>query len=460
MLTGVSKWKPSKLSGLMLWLDGHPSSLTVAADGTISSWADRSPYGVENMLTYSEQLDETSGGWTHIRTSVSADSIAAPDATSTADTLVDTATTNSFYLYQSPNMAAGYATASIYAKKKDYNWAWVGILSGGSTWRRCFFNISTGTKGAEKEGAIGTITDVGDGWYRLSCYGERATSGADVVAFGMCDADDTISATGTGSRGTYFWGGQFRHGSTPSTYVATTTTPVYSGGGYDMSQGTAANKPFLSRSDSLENRLKSSEDLTAIWTATNATAGATSITEPNDTAQAHYVRQVVEYVKGTSYTFSVDAKPGTNRTWMLIVIADGTGGGAYFNLATGAVGTTLAGTTTSVTDMGSGVYRCSVTYTSAASTSSGGAEIYIASADNTITYNGVAGNSINVYKSQLRRSSTSSTYLATTTYPQYAGLNGRAVPYFPGAATYMSRAFTAGAVRITCFYETFTAPTS
>jgi hypothetical protein len=85
----------------------------------------------------------------------------------------------------------------------------------------------------------------------------------------------------------------------------------------------------------------------------------------------------------------------------------------------------------------------SITCTATSSSDIGQLSFYISEANTSTSHAGDAAKGLSIYGAQLRRASTSSTYLATTTVPQYAGLNGRAVPYFPGDASFMSRAFTA-----------------
>jgi len=232
-----------------------------------------------------------------------------------------------------------------------------------------------------------------------------------------------------------------------------------SGNGYDFAQGTAANKPFLTRSDSLENRLKQSEefDEAGSWSLSYVTVDDQATTDPLggggadkviETAnnQIHAINQAFETVKGATYVISVYAKIWNGRNY-LTISPTSTGfpaGYITFNLDTGVVSTTSGAATGAIESIGSGWYRCSITITSDESSASSGLFYYITADDGaTLTYLGDITKGIYLWGAHLRRSSASSTYLATSTYPVYAGLNGRAVPYFPGAATYMSRAFTA-----------------
>lgn len=223
-----------------------------------------------------------------------------------------------------------------------------------------------------------------------------------------------------------------------------------SGNGYDFVQGTAANKPFLTRSDSLENRLKQSEaiDAASSWTASNATrTDATTLTEDATAGITHYLNQTFETVKGAAYVVTVSLKRGTGTRNGTLYIADGTGTWrAILNLGTGAIEalTGTAWTVDPVVTADGDYYRVSGTLTAAASNASSNFRVNMTDGSFSATYDGDGSSTLNITKAVVRRSSTSSTYLATTTYPMYAGLNGRAVPYFPNDVTFMSRAYAAG----------------
>ena len=86
--------------------------------------------------------------------------------------------------------------------------------------------------------------------------------------------------------------------------------------------------------------------------------------------------------------------------------------GAYFNLSTGAIGATAAGTTATATPVGNGWYRCSVTATTAA-TASGSARILLANADNGQTYTGDGYSGIYIWGAQLEAGAFATSYIPT-----------------------------------------------
>lgn len=109
----------------------------------------------------------------------------------------------------------------------------------------------------------------------------------------------------------------------------------------------------------------------AYWTKTNVTVTANNTTAPDGTATMdrivetavnalHEVTRSFTLTDSATYKWTVFGKQN-QRTWIQLFFTkkDGTTGSAYFNLATGAVGTT-SGVTTSIVASDNGSYRCSV----------------------------------------------------------------------------------------------------
>ena len=171
----------------------------------------------------------------------------------------------------------------------------------------------------------------------------------------------------------------------------------------------------------------------AYWTKTNVTVTADNTTPPigsiatadrivetavNATHQVS--RSFTTLTDSTIYTYSVYAKQ-SQRTWIALFITkkDGTTGIAYFNLATGAVGTT-SGVTASIVASTNGFYRC-IVY---ASVLTGGttpvAGYRLASADNTSSYLGVITDGLFAWGSQFILGSVPGEYNETTSADAHA----------------------------------------
>ena len=154
-----------------------------------------------------------------------------------------------------------------------------------------------------------------------------------------------------------------------------------------------------------ENKCLQSEDLDTTWVKVDAgdTIGG-SVVAPNKTTSTtvgiiadatdgnHGVEQAVT-LTAVNWTFSVFAKTG-DFGWLILGNTTIANGLAWFNLTTGAVGTTQAGVTAAIEDWGDGWYRCSITFTGTAAAHT--LQIRPASADNDETFDG-DGAAVNTY---------------------------------------------------------------
>jgi hypothetical protein len=106
----------------------------------------------------------------------------------------------------------------------------------------------------------------------------------------------------------------------------------------------------------------------AVWTKGNATITADATTAPDGTLTAdkliesatsgtHYIQQNVG-VPGRYEVLSVHAKPA-GRDWIFLALSN-VGDGAYFNVATGAIGSINGTATAEIEAADNGFYRCSV----------------------------------------------------------------------------------------------------
>lgn len=160
---------------------------------------------------------------------------------------------------------------------------------------------------------------------------------------------------------------------------------------------------------------------TAAWTKTAATVTANSTTAPDGTATADTLVETTAGGTGhwafqsptttaAAHTFSVYMK-GAGRTWGLLRIRDSSVNDRYawFNLATGVVGTVQANLTASISSAGGGWYRCSITV-SAALAGSNPCVVGSANADNSFSYTGDGTSGIFLWGARLETGSTATTY--------------------------------------------------
>lgn len=216
----------------------------------------------------------------------------------------------------------------------------------------------------------------------------------------------------------------------------------------DATQSTTANKPQLTRADNLENRFSYSEEMgqTSAWApnATSVSSNATTapdgettadkIVENSATAQHYFQRnENPTILQGETVVFSVYAK-AAERSWLIFQRGGSAFSGTkyqFVNLSTGATGSSSGGMSVTVTDAGSGWYRISSTETASAT---GGANLLItvSTGNGTISYAGDGSSGIYLWGAQVRGSTADSTYLATTSHGDFAGINGCRALWFDG----------------------------
>ena len=125
----------------------------------------------------------------------------------------------------------------------------------------------------------------------------------------------------------------------------------------------------------------------------------------------------ISFISGLTYTQSAFFKAGTNN--FVQIRAQSAIGGNYanFDLSTGVAGTTTA--TSSITPIGNGWFRCSLTYAATASANSG-FQFYVVTSNTagTAEINTLA-TSIFVYGAQFEIGSVANTYIPTTTTAIY-----------------------------------------
>ena len=171
------------------------------------------------------------------------------------------------------------------------------------------------------------------------------------------------------------------------------------------------------------NLLLQSNSFDTTWTNTNTTetSGQSGYDGTNDawlltkTAAFGQINQSVS-LSGV-HTFSVYAKEGTTG-WMRLVVIGTANPSAYFNLSSGAVGTTANVIESNSENIGNGWYRYSISLNQASITE---ARIYPAEGDNDI---GATSGNIVIQDAQLEKGLVATSYIETTTAAASAGILG------------------------------------
>lgn len=165
----------------------------------------------------------------------------------------------------------------------------------------------------------------------------------------------------------------------------------------------------------------------AAWTPYASSVSSNATIAPNGTTTAdklvedvslayHFVYAAAATV-ATHSTVSVYLKAG-ERTWGWLYISSAAEAVAYFNLSAGTIGT-VSGTlspSATITNVGGGWYRCSITARISSSVSCG---VGVATSNGGISYTGNGSSGIYVWGAQRNLGSVVLDYLATTSAAKY-----------------------------------------
>ena len=289
----------------------------VGSDGVLRS-------AVTNLLLRSEEFNDAT--WTKVNTTVTANSIAAPNGTVTADTITDSndgaATVHSTSTANQSLTSGLTYTISAYAKAGTQ--PGIAFIFPSSTFTsnlNARFNISTGTIASLDSGLTGSITAVGDGWYRCT-----ATATATATASGSFQIRIATASTsfyqGNGTGTISLWGAQLEQASTVGEYIPTTST-INSAPRFDHNPTTGESLGLLVEEARTNLLLRSEEFDNAVWNApasSIATVTPNAQTAPNGTLTADTFTtvsgtpalfQAVTCLASTAYTWSFYVKLGT-----------------------------------------------------------------------------------------------------------------------------------------------------
>jgi hypothetical protein len=376
-----------------------------------------------NLLGFTQEFENA--GWTKVGATISQNIIVSPDDTLNADKLVEDSSTGQHRVQQAATTVSGTSyTYSVYLKAGERTTVTMRAI-GTATFAGCTINLTAGTISAITGAA--TITNAGNGWYRVSVTGaaDSATSTCYVNL-----SDGGITYTGNGSSGAFVWGAQLSNSASVDPYVynpaAAPTSTAYYGPRFDYDPVTLAPLGLLIEEQRVNLVLYSAELDNAGWVKSLVSVTANVTTSPDGTTNAdrltadgsnnpHDIRQTVTYT-AAAHTFSVYAKKDTNDFVQLrfgaAAIAGGTGF-ANFDLNAGTVGTVGAGlSAASITPAGNGWYRCTITGTTLAASTF--ASFYIVSSATAPSAQGnTLATSVFLYGAQLEAGAFPTSYIPT-----------------------------------------------
>jgi hypothetical protein len=406
--------------------------ITFARATTGTYYGTRTALAEQNLFTFSQEFDNALWQTASLIT-VTANSTAAPDGNTTADTAAANSNGTQNAVFRNEITPPIGSTISVYAKANSVNFLAVAVGAGSNVWAS--FNLSTGVLGSNGAGCTPSIVSVGNGWYRCIVANIGTASNQILLFPKTADVASNPWSTGSVSIGDsiFLWGAQLEQRSTVTAYTPTTTQPITnyipvletaaSGvARFDHNPVTFESLGLLVEQQST-NLLTYSEDFSnAAWTKANCTIGSNTIIAPDGTLTGDKLISASGLTYGVdqtitataqAYTFTVFAKKGGYNFIQLLWSGSASSNFANFDLNTGTI---TAGTYTSatITSVGNGWYRCSITSTLAAGVT--GSFVWLPSNGTSARGGTVSGNGFDgvyLWGAQVEASAFSTSYIPT-----------------------------------------------
>ena len=370
--------------------------------------------------------------------------------------LCDAATTGTHGVTQTTTNPNGTYTFSVICKPGERGYVYLDMSDNTTGDAAVQINISAGTYSSNAVTGSWTnpsasVTSLGNGWYRCSLTATR-NAGTQTVSYIYISSSSGPTYTGDGSSGIYIADAQLTPGYLPLAVTETTSAAVY-GPRFDYDPVTKVARGLLIEEQRTNLALWSAQIDNATWIKTNLTVTADAITAPDGSLSAdklvesvttsvqHVVLQNIT-TTAVAHTFSIYAK-AAERTWMFLQ-CDNPAAGQYFDLANGVLGSaTGSGGTSTITSVGNGWYRCTLSFTALAATPA----FYVmpATANNTSLYVGTVGSGIYAWGSQVEAGAFATSYIPTVGSTATRNADSASIttltPWFNAAAGTMFASF-------------------
>jgi hypothetical protein len=399
-------------------------------------------YGNHNFCLQSQTIDNAI--WSKNGCTVSANATAAPDGSTTADKVVESALSE-FHYVQSQTISSTIIdqiyTVSVFVKAAGRTFGAMDFAThDGNNGSGIRYDLTNGTitgnytYGTGNSYVSSSITDAGNGWYYITLSGTNPTTLSAILIY-PSNLGVTTNYAGDGSSGIYVWGVQMKK--TPVEdplsvlgYLATTSSNVYALP-YSWDSNLQPQGLLLERART--NLIANNQAFNAgSWTKTAVTISSNVTTAPDGTLTAD---KIIESAANTfhsddttghtltsasTYTVSCFAKAAERKEVELQHANSGFSAGVSViaNLINGSIvasstyGTGSVLSSTSIQDAGNGWFRISVT--GAVNGTSGGFTV-APSVLGTHSYQGDGSSGLYVWGAQVELGSELSSPIHTTT---------------------------------------------
>jgi hypothetical protein len=331
-------------------------------------------YGAHNLCLQSENL--SSGTWTKGDTTASLTVAGASGAT--LYKLAETATTAEHNAFQQIAQIAGATyevSFDVRSAERTFIYFRTDMTQGSAaSFVNYGVNLTTGAITQTGGPGVVTVTSLGTNEWRVTMTYTALFSANAFFVLALSNASVSgnagVSYAGSAGSGAYFGRCIFRRTPVDTAYLTTTTAARYA---LPLEWSSAGVLQGLLVEESRTNLFLRSQEFGTTWT-TPDTVTANQAVAPDDTTTAdlitvstnvenHEVTQIVT-AAAVSYTISVYAKPAGYNFLHFTYFDGSVDRQAFYNISTGAVGTTSAGVTTyTPVSLGNGWYRCAMTFT-------------------------------------------------------------------------------------------------
>jgi hypothetical protein len=396
----------------------------------------------ENLLLQSQDITTT---WSIASATRVANDQTAPDGTSTADTITATAENAQHFVNQTITPPTGTVVFSVFAKAGTH--PYIQLFFGTQTTSFANFDLTAGSGATGTSGNItsSSIVDAGNGWYR--CVVVLTNTNISSAAIGLADTASAVRNPTWNAAGTetvFLWGAQLEQRSAVTAYTPTTTQPITNYvpvlqsaannvARFDHSPTTGESLGLLIEEQRTNLFERSEEFDDAYWGKARGNVIPNTIVAPDGTLTGdkffedtqtgpHHINIASQsYTSGVAYTLSGFYKAGERPR---VRLGLGNGGApfpdsgnhaAIFDLLSGLIvfqGSSI--TRASITPVGNGWFRCSITATAQATgTDSGFVGFLLQAGSTAISYTGDGYSGLFYWGAQLEAGAFPTSYIPT-----------------------------------------------